>query len=273
MNEEELIKSIVTEVLKRLLPNLGANGSQGTLIAVFTGATVGMDKAVEQVRSLIMRGFRVRLVFSQMAEHLYGNWTRDQLAGFPQWDQLPDFTWLHALQDANGIIVPMLSVNTLSKLAQLIADNQTSNLILHGLFTGKPVFLAKDGVDQNEGRIKLGFNNGNSFLLHAVEDRLNKAKEYGCIVVNIDQLTSKVSSIFSVKKHKLERTQQISSKEIGLNTVRAVLKTTNKVITGGDVREAHRRGADLKCSSSAIITPLARDTAAKLGIHILRDEF
>ncbi len=52
--------------------------------------------------------------------------------------------WLHTLKESCAVVVPMLSLNTLSKLALLLADNFASNIILHALFAGKPVLLAAE---------------------------------------------------------------------------------------------------------------------------------
>ena len=60
---EEQIRQVVAEVLKRLLPQIGADGERGTVIAVFCGATVDYDGAVQQIRSLVMQGYRVQILF------------------------------------------------------------------------------------------------------------------------------------------------------------------------------------------------------------------
>ncbi|HEY1730787.1 MAG TPA: hypothetical protein VGG15_03520, partial [Terriglobales bacterium] len=80
---EERVQQVVVEVLKRLLPHMGASGDRGSVIVVFTGATIGYNQAIEQVRSLIMKGYRVQLVFSHGAEVLYAKFLWDQLEGFP----------------------------------------------------------------------------------------------------------------------------------------------------------------------------------------------
>ena len=70
---EEQIRQVVAEVLKRLLPQIGADAERGTVIAVFCGATLDYDGAVQQIRSLVLQGYRVQILFSHRAEVLYGN--------------------------------------------------------------------------------------------------------------------------------------------------------------------------------------------------------
>src|SRR5262249_32804290 len=114
--DEKQIQRVVVEVLKGLLPQLGASGDRGDVVVVFTGATAGFSEAVQQVRSLVLQGYRVQLVFSRGAELLYAPVIWEQLEGFPFVTPLDDSNWLHVLQEAHAVVVPLLSVNTLSKL-------------------------------------------------------------------------------------------------------------------------------------------------------------
>jgi hypothetical protein len=268
---EEQVNQIVAEVLKRLLPQLGADGSRGSVIVVFTGATVGTSETIIQLRSLILGGYDLKLVFSEMADHLYGSWVRDQLDGFPHWIQLPPVTWLKALREARAVVVPLMSVNTLSKLSLLIADSQTGNLILHGLFMGRPVIIARNGFDNKEpGRAELGFNKGNSRLTRVIEERSKTIESYGCVVVDISRLSVQTDAAL---------TSDNAQEDIGLRDVvenvgiqRNVVRHDGTLITAGDVLQAHLRGADLECVSKVLITPLARDLAAKYRVFIGRNE-
>ena len=268
---DERIEKIINEVLRRLLPKLGADGSRGTLIVVFTGATVGSSEAIGQLRGLILEGFELQLVFSEMAEHLYGAWLREQLAGFPHWSQLPAFTWLRALREARAVMVPLLSVNTLSKLALLIADSQTGNLILHGLFSGTPVLVARNGVESSQpGRAELGFDKGLPALNQVVDERLKVIAGYGCKVVDVSQL----SAVAGTALPRVEAQEVLAAEDVTGRPVAGpgVVRYVSALITAGDVLQAHREGASLQCSARTLVTPLARDLAARHGVYIVRDE-
>jgi hypothetical protein len=267
---DEQIEKIITEVLRRLLPGLGADGSRGAVIVVFTGATVGINEAVQQVRGLIVEGFQPQLVFSEMAEHLYGPWLREQLAGFPHWSQLPAFTWLRALREARAVVVPMMSVNTLSKLALLIADSQTGNLILHGLFTGKPVIVASNGVETNQGRAELGFDKGFPALKQVVDERLKVIAGYGCKVVDVSRLSAAAAAALPRAQAREVDVAEVATQSPGAG--RGVVRHESTLITSGDVLQAERVGAVLQCSARTLITPLARDLAEQHGVRIVREE-
>ena len=266
--KEEQIERIVAEVLKRLLPRMGANGARGTVIIVFTGATVGFGEAIEQVRSLILRGFRIRLVFSQAAEQLYSNVVVNQLAGFPHWDLLNAPKWLPALKEACGVVVPLLSVDTLSKISLLIADNLSTNLILHALFMGKPVIVAQNGVDPAEqGRAELGFHKGPATLTGALRERLQVIAGYGCLLTDIDRLSIDANAVLEEEKD-----SQGEGSDLSGAPQRLALDHPAKMVTAADVLEAHRLRADLRLPSKVVITPLARDLAMKHGICLMSDE-
>jgi hypothetical protein len=206
-----------------------------------------------------------------MAEHLYGSWVRDQLAEFPHWSQLQPFVWLKALREARAVLVPLMSVNTLSKLSLLIADSQTGNLILHGLFMGKPVIIARNGFEEDQpGRAELGFNKGRPELNRVIDERAKLIANYGCILVDISQLSAEADAVLTEEQAQVA--QSFHDTTGSAPTRREVVRHDGRLITAGDVLEAHRRGADLNCTSTALVTPLARDLAAKHGVCIAQDK-
>ncbi len=191
---EERIHEVVVEVLKRLLPHMGATGERGTVVAVFTGATAGYKEAVDQVRSLVMQGYRVELLFSQGAETLYAKYLWGELEGFPHVTACSESDWLRNLKDVRAVVVPVLSLNTLSKLSLLLADNFASNVILHALFAGKPVVMARNGTDpSDQGRKVPHFDQCSPLLAAAIEERFRTVAGYGCRVTDVNDLSATIA--------------------------------------------------------------------------------
>jgi len=262
---EEQIQRLVAEVISRLATRLGADGSRGLLMVVFTGATAGFREALQQVRRLVLSGYRIQTAFSKGASELYARVVRNQLSGFPHIETVDPGKWLSALQSAHAVVVPLLSVNTLSKLALLIADDLSTNLILHGLFMGKPIIVARNGADpEKPGRRELGFHLGSPALNRALMDRLRILGEFGCILVDVDQLGETVQ---------LTLPRTAASPEAGghpaLQTSGRTLSVSEAVITSLHVTHAHRAGANLVVTKSTLITPLARELAARCGVDFL----
>ena len=58
MNEQQ-INNLVIEIISRLALHMGADGDKGSVIAVFTGATVVFNHACTQVRNLVLNGYAI----------------------------------------------------------------------------------------------------------------------------------------------------------------------------------------------------------------------
>ena len=195
MNREQVMR-LVAEVISRLAPRLGADGRRGRLVVAFSGATASLPEALRQCRLMVLDGYRLRLAFSPAAEQLFGSVVRESLDGFPHVDQVDPAQWLGELFESRAVLCPMLSVNTLSKLSALTADALVPNLLLHGLFMGKPVVLARDGVDlADEGRGALGIDHATPALRRALDDRLRTVAGYGCRLTDLRSLHATVQSV------------------------------------------------------------------------------
>jgi hypothetical protein len=266
MSEEQHIQQVVAEVLKRLLPHMGASGERGSVTVVFTGATAGFTEALQQIRTLVLAGFRAELVFSRGAEELYAKHVWDQLEGFPHIAPLENSKWLRAVKETRAIVVPMLSVNTLSKLSLLIGDNMTSNVVLHGLFMGKPVILARNGVDPSDaGRIEPHFPGASAGLATAIEERLQVARSYGCTVTDVGRLCGALQAALN------PATAASAHDGRAERTAASAPQCTNNIVTAADVLQAHHSGTQLRVRRSTVITPLARELAGKHGVCLLQD--
>ena len=263
MNEDQ-VQRIVAEVIRRLVARLGGDGSRGTVVTVFTAATAAFNEAVRQVGALTIDGYRVQLLFSQAAEQLFGRAVRDRLTGFPHVGSVEPAKWLSALKEADAVIVPLLSVNTVSKLSLLIADNVIHNLILHALFMGKPVIAARNGADPTgRGREELGFHKGTPALRQALMQRLQTLTDYGCYLTDVQGLRDTLNVVLAGTKASLAVQPDQTS-----HPSNSTLNRLGKVVTAADILNAHRLGANLSIASATLITPLARDLAMHYRVAV-----
>lgn len=252
MNREQ-VPQLVAEVISRLAPRLGADGRRGRLVVAFSGATASFTETVRQCRLLVLDGYRLRLAFSPAAEQLFGSVVREGLDGFPHVDQVDPAQWLGELLESRAVLCPMLSVNTLSKVSLLTADGLVPNLLVHGLFMGKPVVLARDGVDlAGEGRRALGIDQAAPALRQALDDRLRTVAGYGCHVTDVRSLHATANSAL------------VSSSA----RASAGARPAGPLVTAADVRRVHLAGDALSLSPNSLVTPLARDVAMQLGVRL-----
>ena len=262
---EERIHEVVVEVLRRLLPHLGASGDRGTVVAVFTGATGGYKEAVDQVRSLILQGYRVELAFSQGAETLYAKYLWAELDGFPHVATFNESDWLRNLKEARAVVVPVLSLNTLSKLSLLLADNFASNVILHALFAGKPVVMARNGTDPSDkGRKIPHFDHCSPLLAAAIEERFGTVGGYGCRITDVNDLAATVQALIERKS-----TASTAVRRNGHQPTAA--SPAKNLVTAADVMWASQSGNQLRIAASTVMTPLARELACKHRVDLVQE--
>lgn len=266
---EEQVRRIVAEVIGRVAARLGADGGRGSLLAVFTGATAGLDEALQQVRQLVLDGYRVSLVLSESAEQLYEKVLWEQLAGFPHVDRIDSGKWISALGVSCAVVAPLLSVNTLSKISLLIADSLPANIILHALFMGKKVILARDGADPiGKRRDAGGLNRGNPAIKGALLTHFRAAEDYGCIFTDVDELRDSVNLELAQVSISPAKQQHVED-----GPVRSVISCSEKkVITAAEILRAHNLGKDLRLSSGALVTPLARELALRHGVALVKGQ-
>lgn len=264
--DNQQIQNVVAEVIKRLAVRLGVDGSRGTLIVVFTGATAAFSDAIQQIRYLSLDGYRLQVVFSNAAEDLYGRIVKDQVAGFPHISFMDSSQWIIELEKARAVVVPLLSMNTVSKVSMLIADNVATNLILHGLFMGKSIFAARNGADPygEHWQEKSGAGAQNRSVRKALLKRLDVVGNYGCRLVDVGELRNVINGTLVHDKYsKANRSDNtIQSKQL-------TITLSKKIVTAADIRYAHHLGADLCLAPASLITPLASDLAMKYGVALL----
>jgi len=264
--DNDRVHKIVAAVIDRLMVRLKVDGRRGAVIAVFSGGTVQLPEAVRQVQRLILGGYKVHLAFTPSAERLYAAFVRRELGGFPYDEIADDSSWLSSLTNARAVVVPLLSVNTLSKLTLLIADTLPLNLILHGLLMGKPVIMAQNGADpEDAGRMQLGIAGGGTVLLQEIRARFQRAADYGCRLVDVRRLKAQLDQ--ELTKVQGRGNQKAPAVSEGGSKSR---RLSEKIVTAGHVRQAIASGSDLTIPFDSIITPLARDLAQQHGLPLVR---
>ncbi|MBM9615115.1 hypothetical protein JWJ90_12585 [Desulfobulbus rhabdoformis] len=264
---EQQIEQLVTEIFRRLALRLGGDGHRGPLLTLFSGATVGLPQAIEQLRWCSLQGFCQQLCFSAAAEAIYGKKVREQLQGFPNISELDEANWLGALTEAKAVLVPMLSLNTASKVALLVADSMPSNLILHGISLGKPVVAASNGADPS------GFHWARRAeklpvapaFTQAIQERLQTLHDYGCLLTDVATLGS---ALLKTTSPESDAVPPPRPSEPIAPTPTTPVQISGHLVSTGHIRQAHRLGVDILLRHDSVVTPLAKEMAASLGVKL-----
>ena len=265
---DEDVKRLVAEIINRLAQRLGADGTKGELVVVFSGATVEMADAMAQVRGLVYDGYQVLTAFSDSAKALFGPWVADQLLGLPFVREIPPSDWYPAFTRARAVVVPLLSLNTAAKVSHLIADTLPTNIMLHALAGGKPLFIAPNGahpLDRHWGSM----TSPAPAFRQAAQERLNTLKHFGCRFSDVKNLRAEVNRVLDGPG---SAGGVLNGSLSGRPARQGAVTPVQRVVTAAHVRQARDRGGDLCLSPGAVVTPLARELAMREGVKLMSAE-
>lgn len=274
--DKELVNKLVVEVVRRLAPKLGADGSRETILSVCTGCCGDVERAAEQMKNLVMTGFKLDLFFSETVADTYRNIVLQLLDGLPQITMVGHPDWYRALNRAEAVIVPVASMNTISKLSMLIADSVHSQLLLNAMTMGKPLFIARDGalfrqITSNNGSSVMGMATP---LMVALGERLAVIENYGAVLCDIEALSTTLElqlretqgvpqNMVSAAPGGGKRTSQM------MGSSRSIKHVKGRILAASHVNLAALGGYDLSYGPGGIITPMAKDLACQNGVRLI----
>lgn len=274
----------ITELVQRVLYAIALRQQEENeyAVAVFTGATAGLTEALIGLETLLISGLSMKIVLSESARHLYGNVVDKRLLPWPGAKIMEPANWFTEIQKSTGIIVPMLSVNALSKASALMADSLTGNIILQGLFMGKPLVAAIDGAAPGgDGRKALGLDKGCVGLQRAVGERLIQFADLGSSLTWASDLGI-VGQRILMGDTDAKKTEQNTplftpgdkpKQALCTNVIQNVFSHIQQplrvnVVDAAMVRKANREGTAIQAIAGAVFTPLARELAQQYGTRV-----
>jgi len=257
--ERDQLREIVAEQVRRALrgelpaSEPEADRALPTIVAVFCGGHAGLQAALPQMRLVAARAQVVALL-SRAAKEVIGEDRLTREAGAREVVLSEGAVDPRQLAHrADVLVVAQLTHNTLAKIALGISDTPASNTVLHALLAGKPVVVAKDGVDPSLAGCEqcAGGADTSRDLLMLYDEYLGRLAAFGCRVVRAEQLAQATTEALA-----------------GALPRRAREGSGRRVITEEDVVRASRRGESVDVTG-AIVTALARDTAQQLGVALI----
>jgi len=149
------------------------------------------------------------------------------------------------MESATHVVVPFVSVTTLSKISALIGDEAVSGVSLHALMTGKPLILCTDYIHS----LSFSDTKQSKKILSIIRANLAVVEEMGAVLTQAGRLGDIVFS--------------------PATTVQVTEGSVRNVITKEDVIFAYNQNVKvMNFPRKTIVTPLAKDTAESLGIVI-----
>ena len=244
----EIIRRIEAEVAKVLKQQgiaLTASQSDKRILAIFDAAEVDLARPIEQLDKCIQGGYVVTAILSDIASKILDISRIRSACGQERVFVASEITSLQPFTGGfSAIVIPTLSCAMAAKLSLGMADTPCAYLVFQALLRGNRVIATSDGFEiSDESEVppeisKLG------------QDYIKTLSDFGVQFVTTDRIAETVLS---------DGTHHFNPDSVGGQNV-----ITASVIDGlaSGVRE-------FRYTNPAIITPLARDLAARKGIRLV----
>lgn len=250
MNIDEIIDIIVDKVIQEI--KSGMHEQEKNALVLFTGGKIGFENSVKNIKRLIDNEWKLKVVLSKNAEFIMGSDIIKQKLGIEDVfveGKIKDIN--HLKQNVKKIIIPVLTMNSASKIALGISDTLITYLVSWGIMSGIPIIAAKDSCDpENDVRLKLGPNTPEDYN-NMIQNNLKKLESYNIRFTSAERLYEDTTN---------------ASESLKFSSQPVVLK--KRLITTEDIMKAKKDNYEIVVSKDTIVTALAKDMACNIGINI-----
>ena len=250
--EEAMIDVIVKEIVNEVLSRL-KNIPKRALV-IFTGGSIGFKESMENLKKLKEEGWAFKVILSRSAESVLTKDLIEKMIGSQEIEidvESDSRETKYYCAHIDKVIIPVLTMNTVAKMAVGIADTPITNIISHCLMTNIPIVAAKNACDPlDEVRMSMGMGKSSEEYIKMRQNHLRSIENYGVKLVSANELYDFI----------------VQRKEAHTNRTKVIFE--KKVLTRVNVVDAFNNNKDLMVSCKTIITAAAKDTARDLGIKI-----
>ena len=272
--QNALIEYIVNKVIEKL------EQRQKTALVLFTGASIGFRQSIESLNKLQQNGWQFKVVISKAAEDIL---TEDlikkslNIESVIKEDDKPDIKEL--LDQNNLIIIPSLTINTASKIANCISDTLITNIVSKAMMSGKKIITSLNACCiENEERKSIYGDNVSLAYKNKLKNNLETIKSYEIELTTSENLFYKVEKYskknLNTNNLVINNQSKDNKKTIDLKQPQdknsLYIKLDKKVISRADVYE--NRGYNyIFVDKGSLITDLAKEEAKKLNLKIKQE--
>ena len=271
MDKEKLVELVKAEIIRQLGIESLAGKDKGAVpckhaLAIFTGGTIGLEESLIELQKIQALHIEVSVVLSMAAEKIIGiDLIKKQLGSNINLVTTHSPYPGKLLRDSDFVIVPVLTQNTVAKLAYTLSDTLPSTLIMQGLMMGKPILAAMNAADPQDGwRIQKNMGRATPALAESLRQNLKKVESYGIELVHVDQLAIGSQKILDRIGKKAFCSPQGESHDMG--------RGKKSILDAETIKAAASNGLkSITTTNNTIITPLARDVAREYSIEIVQE--
>ena len=243
----EQIKHIEKIVKRVLQENSHNNGHVNKKLLVIIGATQQpLEQPLHQLRACIQNGWNIRIILSELATKVVDLALIDEVLGAENILHEDELTNIPSIvEEYPQILLPALSYPMAGKVAMKLVDTPVTYLIYHALSCGKQVIAVANFLHRNE------MLNKKTVILDKIEQQhVNTLTEFGVKWITVEQIEKTIDEVDVTNR-------------IRINT---------PVISVTVINNLPSHVKELVYVQPAIITPLARELAQKMGISLTPEQ-
>ena len=282
MDRYNLTKDIVQNLVNQVKTKTNQNGvcldedfgcENNRMLVVFTGSNFRLEESLRKLTRAKKHGFSYDIAFSFSGAHIMGEEGIEKITKalnpgrvYTEEDQM---IFDKVMKSVDGIIVPMATQSTTTKLALGIQDSFVATLLWQSLWHGKKVFMDFYSVLTYNG-----MESRNPVLTEMMSDYISKLERMGVVNLQDNDDYSK-DLVNRFKDEDLNVINEADKKKPLINDLNE--KVDNKeitfdkrVITENDLLSTVGNRKEIIVPINTIITPLAVETAKKQGINVIR---
>lgn len=260
MNQTSQTRRILAHLSGQIgsLPDRNTPGlmdNQSRILVVLSGNPIGYEETLKDLLLLKSKGWTFDLAFSANAEALMdSDKLIHQLSPINvigrDMHQLKNYSMNHL----KGVMAPLVTHNTARKLSLGIQDGLVPNLLWQALWDGIPVYMNLESLKTYHGR-----PTQNAQLVRLIDQTIIKLKEMGVSEIE------RPSEILKRYGNGLLKERNLTAQ-----TADSHERSVKSVVTEQDILSQAKDLSVYEIPAGAIVTPLARDTAAARGIRLNR---
>lgn len=242
MNKNRLTLNVLDSISKKINKSNSLNSNNKVLILI-TGSFFELDEKIKELKRLKDNDIDISLGFSFMAEKILDiNNIIDFLNPLKVYREEDIFNIHNIIKDYSKIVVPNITINTISKVSLGMVDSFVSNLIWSFLYMNKEVY-----IDFTSLKTYMGEPCKNAEIDTMIDDYTSKVKKMGGLEIEKGNYLEKIFY-----------GENMSGK----------IDSLNKVITERDIMNYSNTNKFILVPKGTILTPLAKDRAKERGIEI-----
>lgn len=247
-------KSIIEYIVERVIEKLQEKNK--TAVVLFTGATIGFKQSIESLNKLQQNGWKFDVILSNGARNVLGEDLIKRSLNIDKVINEDDKVDIKALlNDNNLVIIPSLTINSTSKIANCISDTLVTNIVSKALMLGKKIIASINACCIDNKERKAIYNDYTTEAYkNTLRNHMEVLKSYGITFTTSENLAYKVEKI--VLNNNSQRSNSI--------------KIDKRVISRSDIYE-NKNYNTIIINQKCLITDLARDEAKRHKIKLIKE--